>query len=299
MNTRSARLALFTIALLGSGTALAQACPPPAWPKPQLDALKAQQWKLDDPDRRRLLAFELLPCLASPDPHLRDEIAYEALQSWLRGVALSTATSQELGSKLLAALSAPDPDGFARPFAMLALAEVIRDDRLRGVWTVAERDAALTRVTDATRAITDYRGFEPGIGWRHGVAHASDALMQFALNATLNREQLDRILAAVASQVMPASGHAYIHGESERLARPVLFVARRGLHTSAEWQQWFARLAAGAVVKGEPLSPASLARVHDIKGFLMPLYVAVQESGASDLRDRVLPGIVATLRALP
>jgi len=286
--------------LLAAGIAAAQpACPPPTWPKPQLEALKAQQWKLDDADRRRQLAFELLPCLASPDPQLRDDFAFEALQSWLRGGALTTATSKELGDKLLAALSAPDPDGVGRPFAMLALAEVIRDDRLRGVWTTAERDAVLTRVADTLRAINDYRGFEPGIGWRHGVAHASDALMQFALNGTLTREQLDRILAAVASQVMPASGHAYIHGESERLARPVLFVGRRGLYTSAEWQQWFAKLAAGAVVKGEPPSPASLARVHDIKAFLMPLYVAVQEGSSPELRDRMLPGIVATLRALP
>lgn len=284
---------------LASAAALAQpACPPLDWPTAQLEALKTSQWRLDDTERRIRLANELLPCLASPDPSLRDGIAFEALQTWLRRGELSTDTSREIGAKLLAGLSAPDPQGVARPFAMLALAEVIRDDRLRGVWTPPERDAALTRVVDAMRAINDYRGYEAGIGWRHGVAHASDALMQFALNSALTREQLDRILAAVASQVMPP-GHAYIHGESERLARPVLFVARRGVYSSEEWHQWFGKLASASFKKGEPVSLTSLARVHDVKGFLMPLYIAVQEGGPPELREKVMPGLVAALRALP
>lgn len=290
---------LVAASLLAFAAAAAHAaCPSPEWPKAQLEALKAAQWKLDDAERRSRLAFELLPCLASPDPQLRDELAFEALQTWLRSAALSPAASHELGARLLDALSAPDPDGVARPFAMLALAEVVRDDRLRNIWTPAERDAVLARVADHLRTITDHRGFEPGIGWRHGVAHASDTLMQFALNPALTRDQLDRILAAVASQVMPA-GHAYVHGESERLARPVLFVARRGLHSADEWRQWFARLVGGAMHAGESTSPASLARVHDLRGFLMPLYVAVQEGGPPELRERVLPGLVSALRALP
>ncbi|MGA0612031.1 DUF2785 domain-containing protein [Caldimonas sp. KR1-144] len=284
--------------LLVAVSIAAHACPPSEWPRAQLEALKASQWQLADAERRTRLAFDLLPCLASPDPQLRDQLAFEALQTWLRTGALTSATSRELGVRLQDMLSAPDPDGVARPFAMLALAEVVRDDRLRGVWTSAERDATLTRVAEQLRAVTDYRGFEPGIGWRHSVAHASDALMQFALNPALTREQLDRILAAVASQVMPA-GHAYVHGESERLARPVLFVARRGLHSTEEWRQWFTQLTKAAVPPGEPASLASLARVHDVKGFLMPLYIAAQEGGPPELRERVLPGLVSALRALP
>jgi hypothetical protein len=91
--------------------------------------------------------------------------------------------------------------------------------------------------------VRDYRGFVAGEGWRHGVAHGADLLMQLALNPALDKAQLDRILGRVARQVAPP-GQAYVFGEPERLARPVLFAAARGLHTEAEWTAWLAQAAA-------------------------------------------------------
>lgn len=293
------RALLGAAALALSSAASGAGCPPADWPVARLDSLKAIQWALELTDLREHLALDLLPCLAAPDPHVRDELAFEALQTWLRRGELSVATSHALGVRLQDGLSAADAGGFGPPFAALALSEVVRDDRLRGVWTPAERDAALTRVAEYLRSITDYRGFEPGAGWRHGVAHAADALMQFALNPLLTRDQLDRILAAAAGQVMPASGHAYVHGESERLARPVLFVARRGLYSADEWRAWFARLAAAAAPKGEKTSTASLARAHNLKAFTLWLYAAVHEGGHAELREQLLPALSATLHALP
>jgi hypothetical protein len=49
--------------------------------------------------------------------------------------------------------------------------------------------------------VSDYRGFDDKEGWRHGVAHGSDWLMQLALNPALDRGQLDQMLAAIATQV--------------------------------------------------------------------------------------------------
>ena len=115
--------------------------------------------------------------------------------------------------------------------------------------------AATTYVT----TLTDYRGFDASEGWRHGVAHGADLLLQLSLNLALDRAQLDAILAAVASQVMPANGHFYIYGEGERLMAPVFYIGRRGALSSADWSEWFARLARaptqGRARRRRPRSP--------------------------------------------
>lgn len=284
------------VAALATGV---MACPPEGWTAERLRTLKAAKFKVDDNEQRSQLAMDLLACLRSPDPELRDGVAFEALSTWLRGGQLSGATARELGTRLRAALVQPDEAGFGPPFAALALAEVARADRLRPLWTVAERDTVVTEAADYLKSIRDYRGFDPKQGWRHGVAHGADLLMQLAMNPVLERAQLDRILEAVASQVLAGADHAYIHGEGERLLRPVVFVARRMLHTEAEWTAWFGRVSLAAMPAPDaPTTLAALAQRHNARAFFYPLYAALQESGDAEMRKRLLPGLVAAVRTL-
>jgi hypothetical protein len=300
---RAKRVIRAWAAVLGAACAAAVSaatCPPEGWTRSELLGLRAQQWTVADPSRREVLADALLDCLRDPDPVLRDEVAFEALQHWMRAPALKPDAVRAIGERLLAQLEAPDPPGFGRPFAALVLSEVIRDDRMRGVWSAAQREAALERIGRYMTSITDHRGFQPGAGWRHGVAHSADALMQFALNPALDRAALDRILEAVASQVSPPGGHAYVHGESERLVRPVLFTARRGLHDARDWSAWLGRLVArDAPAKDAPTTLEALARRHNLRGFVYALYASAQESGDPTIRERLLPAVRETLRALP
>jgi hypothetical protein len=300
---RAKRVVRAWAVLLGaacSAAASSATCPPQGWTRSELLGLKAQQWTVADPSRRAALADALLDCLRDPDPVLRDEVAFEALQHWMRAPALEPDAVRAIGERLLAGLEAPDPLGFGRPFAALVLSEVIRDDRMRGLWSAAQREAALERIGGYMASITDHRGFEPGAGWRHGVAHAADALMQFALHPALDRAALDRILEAVASQVAPPDGHAYVHGESERLVRPVLFTARRGLHDARGWSAWLGRLVArDAPAPDAPTTLDALARLHNLKGFVYALYASAQESRDPAIRERLLPAVRETLRALP
>ena len=60
----------------------------------------------------------------------------------------------------------------------------------------------------------------------------ADLMLQLALNPALDKAQLDRMIAAVATQVTPPGEQFYVYGESARLARPVLYAALRGLHTA-------------------------------------------------------------------
>ncbi|WP_241758051.1 DUF2785 domain-containing protein [Myxococcus landrumensis] len=249
--------------------------------------------------RRVPLIATLVDCLASPDPLLRDGLGYEGLQALLRANALSPDALRALRDRLVAMLAAPDRQGVTRPFAALVLAEVARTDRVEPWMRADERAGMVERAAAYLVSVDDYRGFDKKVGWRHGVAHGADWVMQLAMNPTLDRSQLDRLRDAVAAQAVPTSGHAYAFGEPERLARPLLFIAMRDLHDEATWTTWFTALTASL---GAPSlawkDDAWLARRHDLGAFLRVLYFEAdrsEDSGVTKLR----PGILAALKALP
>ena len=277
------------------------ACPPVGWDEAALARLRAGRFELPDV-QRAALAPALLDCLADPRPELRDETAFEALSAWMRAGLLSTAEMVMLRDALMRRLTADDPDGFGRPFAALALSELARADRLKPWQSAADRARVLHAAVEYERAARDYRGFDAVHGWRHGVAHGADWLMQLALDPTIGREGLDEILGAVVAQVAPPGEHFYVYGESERLARPVFHAARRGLHDAAFWAGWLTELSASAPLPSWDAafkSQAGLARKHNTQAFVQVLYVMVRESGDEALIQRMQPGLLAALKALP
>ena len=274
-------------------------CPPTGQDRASLQALKAAKFAMPDAASRDVLAEGLLDCLGDPDPALRDGIAYEAFSTWLRAGAFDASELRKLRDGLYARLDRDDPDGFRKPFAALVLSEVARSDRVAPWMTSDERAAMVERASTYLESVRDYRGYENGVGWRHGVAHGADWAMQLALNPALDRAQLERLLAAVASQVMAVDGHAYVFGEGERLARPVLYAAHRGLIDDAAWKAWFAALPAKL---GPPQADygdaAWLARRHDLVQFLEDAYASAdlsQDPAIAALK----PAITSALEAVP
>lgn len=285
------------LCLVACGVAGAS-CPPGTTTKLALQILKQVEWKVADDNARQALALALLDCLASPDPELRDGVAFAAISHWARAKALTPATLQSIRTTLLPRLLPDaDPDGFAQPFAALTLAEVARADRVQPFLSDGERADLLRAATTYVTTAADYRGFDASEGWRHGVAHGADLLLQLSLNLALDRAQLDAILAAVAGQVMPATGHFYIYGEGERLMAPVFYIGRRGALSTAEWSEWFARLGARRLRAVRP-TQASLAARHDLAAFLMPLSASLRESGTPEMQAQMLPGVTAAIKSL-
>ncbi|WP_132999272.1 DUF2785 domain-containing protein [Luteimonas arsenica] len=287
------------VALLALAGGAQAACPPAGHDEASLQVLKAEGAAVVDEGGRLALAVELVDCLGHPEPSLRDGIAYGLIADWMRAGAFDAEGLRTLREALYEALDGPEGDGFARPFAVLVLSEVARTDRVAPWMDPAERDGMLDRATDYVAGVRDYRGHDNDAGWRHGVAHGADWLMQLVLNPALERGQLDRILAAVATQVVPESAHAYVFDEPARLARPVLYVAARGLHTGTEWQSWFAALPPG--LGDAALAHADdgwLARRHDLVAFLQAVYVAADRSGNESVRA-LKPAADAALKAIP
>ena len=252
-----------------------------------------------DPDRIQSLSpaskeqlAALTACLASPDPELRDQFAYTTLARILRDQRPATDQLQFLSVRLHQLLQQPDPSGVAHPFAIIVLAEVARTDRIEAWMSAAQRQALVDKASSFLENVSDYRGFDPQVGWRHGVAHGADLAMQLTLNPALSEIQQLQLLRAIGRQVAP--GHAYRFGEPERLARPVLFIARRDELEQQDWTDWFA-----ALMDPAPLSSweaawndaDGLARRHNLRAFALEIYLNAtlsEQPGIQALKPRAL-----------
>jgi hypothetical protein len=285
---------------LFSTTALADECPPPGHTLEQLQRLKNDSFEVSDHKARQILALALTACLADRRPELRDGIAFEALSRWMRADALDPATRRRLRDRLLQMLTESDTSGFAAPFAALVLSEIARTDRIKPWLASDERDNLVDAAAGFLSSVRDYRGFSDTEGWRHGVAHGADFALQLVLNRAVTKPHVAKLLSAVASQVAPSGTTAFHSGEPERLARPVLFAAERGVFTDAEWQGWFERVTAPAPLASWDQSFASeagLAKRHNTLAFLATLYYAASESENPHLR-LLLPRVREAIRTL-
>jgi len=287
--------AALLLSACATANAQSAACPPAGYDRARLEALKEAEWQIGDAAERQRFALALTACLASPDPTLRDGVAFEALTHMLRGRQLDIGTQTALVRAVLPRLESADPRGFERPFAALALSELVRAERLNPHFTDDMRADVINRAIAYLEGVDDYRGFDTREGWRHGVAHGADLVLQLSLSQSTTRDDLLRIRDAVARQVAPVE-HFYIYGESERLARPIIYMAQRGLIAEDEWTRYFAQFPTA----GEDMfaSQAGLARRHNVNAFLQVVWLNARLSGNAE-DDALLPGAEAALRAMP
>jgi len=166
-------------------------------------------------------------------------------------------------------------------------------DRIEPWLGDAQRDQLLQASAKYLRSVDDYRGFDERTGWRHGVAHGADLLLQLSLNPRLDADDLRNILDALASQIAPAGDHFYIYGEGARLALPVVFTAQRKLLSDSDWQTWFSEITSPAPMPswGDAFaSQAGLAKRHNTQAFLNALLATLRHSEAAQqvLREQVI-----------
>ena len=82
----------------------------------------------------------------------------------------------------------------------------------------------------------------------------------------------------------------------------MLYIGKRAMHTPDEWRAWFAKLADPAPLaswRDAFKSQAGLARRHDTQAFLLVLYANLREGKDDAVAERMLPGVVEALKAIP
>lgn len=235
----------------------------------------------------------LIACLGHPDPEIRDKVAFERLSTAMRGGNVDRDTLVAAKTALLKLAAAPDPQGFQRPFAILTLAEVARTDRIKPWMAEEDRDVLVKTASTYLSSLTDYRAFTDKEGFRHGVAHGADLVLQLALNPAITKPHLDQLLSAIAVQIAPRDPSvAYWAGEPDRLARAVVVIAQRKLHSDAEWKAWFE-----GPMDPKPLaswnaafrSEAGIRKRHNTRAFLLSLFATATTSEDAGVRQLAAP----------
>jgi hypothetical protein len=280
-----------------------ETCPPEGWTRAQMVRWKDSEFPYDPPEAAGGYALMLAGCLGDPDPALRDEIAYTGISQLLRSADVGEADLRTLRAMLLDRISpeAIDPEGFSRPFAALALSEVARTDRISPWMSDAERTELVSVATAYLRSVRDYRGYVDGEGWRHGIAHGADLLMQLSLNPEIGHEAGKDIAAAVLDAISREDAPAFVFDEPRRLARPLLHLVDRGLLTEAELTPLFKVAADPAPLQTWAdafRSEQALARRHNLKAFGYVLLTAVNSASGSSLSG-LEPGATHILATLP
>jgi len=234
-------------------------------------------------------ALLLANCLGDPDPRVRDALAFEGLSSLMRSGDLEQRTLAALKSRLLEHLRRPGSSAILRSFSVLTLSEIARTDRLKAWMTDAERQELVDAAAAFLAGISDYRAFSNQEGFVHAVAHGADLSLQLALNPAIAKPQLDQLLTAIATQIAPRDPNvAYWAGEPDRLARAVVFIAQRKLHSDAEWKSWFQ-----AVMNPKPLSSWDVAftseigirKHHNVRAFLLSVYASAVSSEDAGIKQ--------------
>ena len=193
------------------------------------------------------LAKELSGYLASPDPELRDDLAYSILASWIvRQNQFSHAELISLADdwqrNLTRGIGESSTDTvLLRSFSALSLASLAERD-LKDPFLDAERFGALLNAAlDYLRDEKDLRGFDERQGWIHATAHTADLLAALAGNRRFEKREQHRVLDAIAQRLSTANA-VFTMGEQDRLANATVAVMDRGDFDTAAWKAWLTTL---------------------------------------------------------
>jgi hypothetical protein len=228
------------------------------------------------------LLREMNALLGSPDPDLRDRVAYSAAARWLYKDRLLTAPElrqlMTIWTDNLKTGMQSGPDAvLLRSFSALNLSLVAALDIEAPFMTQDEFDRLLREGQEYLLREADSRGYEPGKGWIHASAHTADLLKFLARNPKLPGSAQAGILAAISKKCSMAEG-VFAWGEDERLAQVVRSIARRADFDSRAldgWLEEFPRAHAELWAKAPTIDSERFAAVQNAKLVLRSAYVAL------------------------
>lgn len=234
------------------------------------------------------LLVEMNALLGSPDPELRDLVAFSAAERWVvRDRLVPPDGLRRLMTlwtgNLTAGLGTTGDDRvYLRTFSALSLSLVAARDVATPFLTAAEAGALFERLLDYVQRERDRRGFDATHGWIHAVAHSADAFKFLARGRHWTPGQLPRLLAAVTA-VLTAHDTVFVWGENDRVARALHAAVRRPDADPAALDAWCAHWteAHGALWASGPLvTPARFAAVENATQILRSLEAALATDAA-------------------
>ncbi|GAA1250013.1 DUF2785 domain-containing protein [Oryzihumus leptocrescens] len=224
------------------------------------------------------LVGELAEMLTSPDPQVRDELAFSALATWIDEGVVPEELLRPLGDTMAQRFLAADIQ--TRSFAALVL-DVI----------VSSRGVCEPRWVDAFErwyaAEGDLRGYDATLGWLHAVAHGADLLGDLGLHADVAPR---RMLDLASSRLLAPATPVWRDQEDDRLAHAIGKVLTRPGLSQDDATAWLDPVAE-VLASGEP-GPTP-AHVSNTLRTLRMLYLLVS-CGIRTGPDEVVPVVWRT-----
>jgi hypothetical protein len=221
--------------------------------------------------------------LSSPDPVLRDEVAYSAAERWiLRDKALTPPELRRIRDQWLQNLDrglgeTGTDTVFGRSFSVLCLSLVAATDLQAPFLEPAEVQAFFDRMLAYFAREKDLRGFDAERGWMHTVAHTADALKFLSRNPKLGVGSDVRLLESV-KQKLESSDAVFPWGENDRVALALHAAVRRPDADAAALEAWTSHWVGAhrALWSGGPrVDPRTFAQVENAKQVLRSLHAAL------------------------
>ena len=182
------------------------------------------------------LLNEMLDNIGSPDSELRDDLIYTCMCQWVALKPLFAVEDLRATWPLLLdeqhlffRIGDLDSDAvFTRSFSALTLALYVFRHRQEAFLSSADLRSILDGLCRYLPLEQDLRGYVPGPGWAHAMAHSADALDELAQCAELEGSDLLQILAAILAG-MSRSQDPFIQREDERMATAFISLIERNL----------------------------------------------------------------------
>jgi hypothetical protein len=196
------------------------------------------------------LTAELTRLLGSPDPAERDGTAYPTLATWIeRGVYddLLAGLGDGMASGLAIGLGERDTDSvFRRSFSVLVLAECVERDTKRGLLPQQKVLEWGDRIMTWYLREHDLRGYVPGRGWAHAMAHGADALGALAGSPHVGAPELAVLLDVLGDRLLLPDTDQLTSGEPDRMAMATMRLLRRNLLAQETLEAWVTRIGTAA-----------------------------------------------------
>lgn len=244
------------------------------------------------------LAHELSALLASPDPELRDVLAYSILTQWIyrrqSPITMPTLISltDEWRANLKSGIAESGTDSvLKRSFSALCLSAMAQREA-KAPFMGAERYHQLVAEGVAyLQAERDLRGYDARLHWIHATAHTADLLGALADSPLLTKEEAVSILGAIDTRLATAH-EVYTQGEQDRLAAAVVSVIRRSDFDASSFEPWLKHIEDEDRDVWTVTTVESLARYQNHNYMLQALTVRLslepESARMADFKQRVL-----------
>ncbi len=268
--------------------------------------IKAHDFAVPEGEAAGPLLMELCDQLGSPDPEVRDGLGYEIAAAWIYRKRTVSDTDLRpaialLEKNLTAGIGENGTETvLLRSFSALVLSLVAARDNATPFLSAEEFDALLSAALDYLAREQDVRGFVPGTGWHHSVAHTADLLKFLGRSAKLAPAGQRRIFGAVA---LKAGGSTtfWSYGEDDRLAAAVLSILKRDDYDATTLDGWLDRfVAVWQTAWQDPLAidPARYAAAKNGRDLLAALELQIATSAPFPTAEKTRAAILTTLRRM-